>query len=201
MLDCSFLHSFNRQPLRVTRARVGGTRLYTTASTTELQEYLRLPTGGTTTELARTFGAAIAFVEEICGTTLDTSTLVLTIDLQCITEDKYGDRWIRLPLGPVSGLTSIEDEEATYTSLTLDTSSTPHRVLVPEDVLRDDDCDVTYTAGVADWDDVDQLQQTAVLFAFAHHWQNREAVASTSLYEIPYTLRQAMTLADYRLPF
>jgi hypothetical protein len=201
MPDCSFLHSFNRQPLRITRTRVGVTRLYTTATTSVLQEYLRLPTGGSTTELVRTFAASIAFTEEMAATTLDTSTLSLKIDLECIPIDTHSERWVELPLGPVTGVTNVVDADATHTTgLTLDTHSTPHKVQLPDAVLSDGYATISYTAGVDDWDDVTQVQQTAVLFAFAHHWQNREAVAATQLYDIPYTLRQALVLADYSVP-
>ena len=200
MPDCSFLHSFNRQPLRITRTRAGATRLHTTATTAELQEYLRLPTGGSTTELVRTFAASIAFTEEMANTTLDTSTLKLKIDLRCIPTDSYAERWVELPLGPVTSVTSVVDDDATHNWITLDTHSTPNKIQLPDAVLSDGYATINYSAGVDDWDDVTQVQQTAVLFAFAHHWQNREAVAATQLYDIPYTLRQALLLADYSVP-
>jgi uncharacterized phiE125 gp8 family phage protein len=194
-------HDWNDQRLRLTRTRVGSTRLYSTADTDDLLDYLRLPSTAGTTQIVETFAAAIAFVEQVTGSTLDTSTLELTVDLAGIHTDRNGDRWVDLPLGPVSGLTSIEDDEETYTtSLVLDDASVPMRVQLPSDVLAAEDCVITYTAGWDDWDDVPQLSRTAVLFAFAHHWQNREAVAATVLSEIPYTLQQALRNADYRLP-
>ena len=201
MSDYSTLHSFNHQPLRITRTRAGATRLHTTATTAELQEYLRLPTGGSTTELVRTFAASIDFTEQMANTTLDTSTLTLKIDLRCIPIDSYSERWVELPLGPVTSVTQIVDDDATHTSgITLDTHSIPNKIQLPDAVLSDGYATITYAAGVDDWDDVTQAQQTAVLFAFAHHWQNREAVAATQLYDIPYTLQQALLLADYMVP-
>ena len=194
-------HDWNEQELRLTRTRDNASAVHTTATTADLLAYLRLPSTSGTTQLVETLGAATGYVETLTGTTIDESTLVLTLDLSHCREDMLGNRRIHLPLGPVTSVDKIEDDEAEYASgLSVDLSTTPHSVLLPEDALSHGECEITYSAGWDDWDDISQPIRTACLFAFAHFWQNREAVASVTMTEIPHTLSAALRLADYRLP-
>jgi len=140
-------------------------------------------------------------VEEFTAASLDYYTVTMVIDLEALRADFRDNRWIDLPFGPVAGLTSIVDDDATYTSLTLDDRATPMRMLVPEDVLSSGEATVTYTTGWDEWDDLPHVYRTALLFAISHFWQVREGVSSPALVEIPMSLQQALRNVTQSLPF
>ncbi len=194
------LHGWNRQPLRIKREVAGETRLWDEVPTDDVKTYLRLPTSSTV-DVVDTVRRAGTWVEEYTGCSLDYYTCTLVIDLEALRVDFRSNRWIDLPFGPVAGLTSIEDDDDTYTVLTLDDRATPMRVLVPDDVLDTGEATVTYTTGWNDWDDVPHPYRLALLFATSHFWQVREGVSSPALVEIPMSLQQALRHVEQSLPF
>ena len=196
----SQLHDWNRQKLRIKRVEAGSSRLWDDVPTSDVKTYLRLPTSSSVL-LRDTIRRAGTWVEEFTAASLDYYTVTMVIDLEALRADFRNNRWIDLPFGPVAGLTSIVDDDATYTSLTLDDRATPMRMLVPEDVLSSGEATITYTTGWDEWDDLPHVYRTALLFAISHFWQVREGVSSPALVEIPMSLQQALRNVTQSLPF
>ena len=138
----SQLHDWNRQKLRIKRVEAGSSRLWDDVPTSDVKTYLRLPTSSSVL-LRDTIRRAGTWVEEFTAASLDYYTVTMVIDLEALRADFRNNRWIDLPFGPVAGLTSIVDDDATYTSLTLDDRATPMRMLVPEDVLSSGEATIT----------------------------------------------------------
>jgi hypothetical protein len=195
----SQLNTWNDQKLRIKRVETS-TSLWGDVPESDVKTYLRIPTNSSV-DLLSTIQRAGTWVEEMTASSLDKYTVTLVVDLEAFQPDFRGKRWINLPFGPVTGVTSIDDSESTYSTLVLDDRATPMRLLIPDGVLTQGEATITYTTGFDEWDDLPHQQRTALLFSISHLWQIREAVSSPALVEIPMSLQQALRNVTQSLPF
>jgi len=183
----SQLHPYNNQPLRLSRSYGSGP--WATISSNTLKRFLRVPTSANMNDLNATAERAGALVESITSYSITQADITLKLEAKYLRADQDGHRWIDLPFGPVNSVTSIADEETTYSSdLTLQNDRIPDRVKVPAAASTSGEMTVVYSVGKSSFTDLPTNVQQAVLFAFGHFWNVRETVSSPELKEIPWSL-------------
>ena len=187
MTTASQLHPYNNQPLRISRTYGDGP--WDTISSNTLKRFLRVPTTATLSDISETAERGGALVESITAYSITEATITLKLEADFLRADHNGDRWIDMPFGPVGGVTSIADTSETIsTGLTFQSDRIPDRLLVPDTVLTTGTITVVYTVGQDTFTNLPTNVQNAVLFAFGHFWNVREAVSSPELKEIPWSL-------------
>ena len=187
MTTANQLHPYNNQPLRVSKDY--GTGPWAGISTNTLKRFLRVPTTATMNDLTVTAERAGALVESVTSYSISEADVTLKVEAKYLRADQDGDRWLDLPFGPVNTVTSVADSDTTYSAgLTLQNDRIPDRVKVPEAAATTGEITVIYTVGQSSFTDLPTNVQQAVLFAFGHFWNVREAVSSPELKQIPWSL-------------
>ena len=167
-----------------------------TSALSDVKEHLKVSSTYEDDLIKLYINAAVHLVETYCSITLGQTTYQLYLPSFPV------QRWIELPRGPVSSVTSLyyrdtSNVETLWASADYEVSldEIPARIYLEQDDVweqtyqRPDAVQVTYVAGAASWSALADKYKLPIYYLTAHQHRFRQPVVEGGISTIPWALR------------